>query len=98
MKNSKEWKITSHSRIKKQLKKIRSDKSCAENKIKNMISKISNNPFYYGDCLEPLSTYGDDYYSRKISRGGRLVYKVNKPDRTICLISVCGHYSDNGGY
>lgn len=98
MNNSGTWKITYHSKVKKQMKKLKSGKSCTENKIKEMIAKISSNPFYYGDCFEQLSTYGNDCYSRKTSRGGRLIYEVNKSAQLIRLLSVSGHYCDNGGY
>ena len=96
--NNSTWTIEYHDRIKKQLKKLRSGKGSTEKKVKSLIQKISVNPFYYGDNLEQLYTYGQGYYSRKTSRGGRLVYEVNKTTQKIFVISLSGHYNDNGNY
>lgn len=92
------WNITYHYRIKKQLKKLRSGKNSTGKKIKTMIGKISVDPFYYGDSFEPVFSYGQDCYSRKTSCGGRIVYAVNKATQNILIISLCGHYGDNGGF
>ncbi len=92
------WNVNFHNRTKKQFKKLRSSNAGTKNEIHSMIKKISINPFYYGDSLELYKEFGRDCYARKTSRGGRVVYSVNKTTQHVLVLSLCGHYGDNGGF
>jgi toxin YoeB len=61
-------------------------------KIKELLKDISREPFKGLGKPEPLKHELRGYWSRRITKEHRLIYKVEKD--TLTILSMFGHYSD----
>jgi toxin YoeB len=61
-------------------------------KIKELLKDISREPFKGLGKPEPLKHELREYWSRRITKEHRLIYKVEKDMLTI--LSMFGHYTD----
>lgn len=64
-------------------------------KINELIKAIARDPFQGIGKPEPLRGNLKGYWSRRITREHRIVYRVNgtKPDQVLTIISVRFHYT-----
>ena len=60
-------------------------------KINTILKDIMRNPFEGIGKPEPLK-YRNDYWSRRIDRANRVVYKIE--DDSVIIAAVRGHYDD----
>lgn len=63
-------------------------------KTQKLIDLISENPYQVPPSLEKLIGF-KNVYSRRINIKHRLVYEILEDIKTIKIISIFGHYSDN---
>lgn len=90
------YRLKFNKRVRKQEEKLRSSKNKSlKNNIRNVLDELRNNPF--SGCFEALSITNPGYFSRKVSRGDRVVYSVDVIRHVVVVVSIVGHYCDNGG-
>lgn len=58
----------------------------------NLISIIQKKPYQNPPPYEKLLGSYKDYYSRRINRQHRLIYKINEDAKTIMIVSMWTHY------
>lgn len=63
-----------------------------DDKTKNLIEIIRNNPFQNPPPYEKLVGNMANLYSRRINIQHRLVYEVFENEKTIKIVSVWSHY------
>ena len=74
-------------------KKLLKENKKFENKINTFINEVKEHPETGTGKPEPLKHFKDEiYYSRRISKKHRFVYKIDKENLLITLISCYGHY------
>jgi len=81
-------KLTSNAeKDKKLLKQVGLD-----NNAKKLLNILASNPFENPPSYEKLSGDLKGYYSRRINRQHRLVYRVIKESNTVIVHSMWSHY------
>lgn len=85
------WKFNYTTRAKKDFEKINIQKNLRNN-LGKLLSILEKNPFKIPPEYEKLG--GNAGFSRKINEQHRLVYKVDKENYIIKVISLYGHYDD----
>lgn len=93
--NNYELRLTKKSQ--KQLKQLKSVPENKREKVLAFLVKLSFNPAFEAVGSKPVFTIGVDCFSKDISRGDRIVYKVVEATKTVVIMSIMGHYCDNGG-
>ena len=68
------------------------DKSNLSESLKKILDLISNDPFCYPPAYEKLSGNLKIYYSRRINKQHRLIYRVDKDKKEIYIIRMWTHY------
>ena len=68
------------------------DKSELSSRLKNLLDLIAKNPFIYPPAYEKLSGDLSIYYSRRINKNHRLVYRIDEKNKEICIIRMWTHY------
>lgn len=71
------------------LKKSKLDKIAKE-----LLNRISEDPFCYPPAFEKLNLKINNIYSRRINRQHRLVYMVDKEKKEIYIIRMWTHYEN----
>ena len=61
-------------------------------KCNDILSKMSDNPFYYPPSFEKLVGELNGYYSRRINRQHRIVYRVLENEKEIHIIRMWTYY------
>ena len=61
-------------------------------KAKNLIDLMKENPYQNPPPYEKLVGELNGYYSRRINRQHRLVYKVHEEEKTVAIHSMWSHY------
>ncbi len=90
MKNGNQYKILLSKNAVKDKEKLKNaglDKSC-----RKVLDKMVDNPFCYPPPYERLIGDLDGYYSRRINRQHRIVYKVSEEKREIYIFRMWTHY------
>jgi Txe/YoeB family toxin of toxin-antitoxin system len=64
-------------------------------KTQRLLNLLSEDPYATPPYFEKLAGF-EDVYSRRINIKHRLVYQVFKNEMTIKILSLWGHYDDNG--
>ena len=85
---------------KKSQRQLRQLKSIPENKREKVLAllmKLSCDPTFGTIGSKPVFMIGANCYSKSIGRGDRIVYKVIETTKTVVVMSMLGHYCDNGG-
>lgn len=85
---------------KKSQKQLRQLKSIPENKrekIHVFLEKLSFDPALETVDSKSVFKIGTNCFSKDISCGDRIVYKVFETTKTVIAMSLFGHYCDNGG-
>jgi len=78
---------------KKAIKDIKKIKSIGlENKVKNLIDVIKENPFQKPPSYEKLVGDVQGAYSRRINIQHRLIYQVYEQEKIVKIISLWSHY------
>lgn len=62
------------------------------NKINNLIKDLEIHPKTGIGKPERLKYKEDEFYSRRITKYHRMVYKINNYKKTVIIISLYGHY------
>ena len=86
------YKIEYHKRAVKEISKLKQSK--LENKAKQLIEIIKENPYQNPPPYEKLIGDLNDLYSRRINIQHRLVYKVIEEQKLIRIISMWSHYEN----
>ena len=86
------YKIEYHKRAVKEISKLKQSK--LENKAKQLIEIIKENPYKNPPPYEKLIGDLNDLYSRRINIQHRLVYKVIEEQKVIRIISMWSHYEN----
>ena len=81
----------------KQLKQLKSIPENKREKVLAFLVKLSFNPTFVSIGSKPVFMIGADCYSKDIGRGDRIVYMVIEAKKTVVVLSLFGHYCDNGG-
>ena len=77
---------------KRAIKEISYVKQCKlDNKVKQLIDLIKENPFQNPPPFERLVGDLREYYSRRINLQHRLVYKVYEDKKKVLIISMWSH-------
>ena len=90
MKNGNQYKILLSKNAVKDKEKLKNaglDKNC-----RKVLDKMVDNPFCYPPPYERLIGDLDGYYSRRINRQHRIVYKVSEEKREIYIFRMWTHY------
>jgi len=85
------WQIVYTKRSKKDFKKLNNE---SKFEIECLLKILSINPYATPPIFEKLSGLKDTY-SRRINVQHRLVYKIEKVETVIKVLSMWGHYDDN---
>ena len=86
------YKIEYHKMAVKEISKLKQSK--LENKAKQLIEIIKENPYKNPPPYEKLIGDLNDLYSRRINIQHRLVYKVIEEQKVIRIISMWSHYEN----
>ena len=90
MENGKEYKILfSKIAIKD---KVKLKDSGLDEKCRKILNLMIDNPFFYPPPYEKLTGELTNYYSRRINRQHRIVYKVIEEKHEIHVIRMWTHY------
>jgi len=83
------------SRARKELQAhYKSGNNSAIRKIEQIFLELSENPYEGTGNPEPLKYHLSGYWSRRINRKDRLVYRVFEDRVVVLVISAVGHYGD----
>ncbi|TDP00790.1 Txe/YoeB family addiction module toxin [Flavobacterium sp. 245] len=63
-------------------------------KIEKILLELTENPFSGEGQPEELKYEYKGYWSRKINKKDRLIYRVEEDIVTVIIVSAMGHYSD----
>jgi len=63
-------------------------------KIEQIFIELSENPFEGTGNPEPLKYNLADYWSRRINKKDRIIYKVIEDRVVVFVVSAIGHYGD----
>lgn len=80
--------LKSAQKDKEKIKEIPALKRNAE----NLLAIIQKNPYQNPPPYEKLLGAYQQYYSRRLNRQHRLIYKINEDEKTIMLVSMWTHY------
>ena len=86
--------ICFRSRAKKQRDKLKSMNKATRSNVTRILTEISNNPLHKAELLNKSNP---GCLSREVSRGDRIVYRIDNVTHTITVVNLVGHYCDNGG-
>lgn len=84
------WKILYEKRVQKDLDKLK--KLGLDKNAKKLIENLKMDPF--STSYEKLVGDLSELYSRRINIKHRLIYKIQKQDKIIIVISMWSHYGD----
>ena len=63
-------------------------------KIEQIFLELSNTPYEGTGNPEPLKYQMSGYWSRRINRKDRIIYKVYEDKVIVLVVSAFGHYGD----
>ena len=86
------YKIEYHKRAIKDISRLKQSK--LENKAKQLIELIKENPYQNPPPYEKLIGDLNNLYSRRINIQHRLVYKVLEGQQLVRIISMWSHYEN----
>jgi Txe/YoeB family toxin of toxin-antitoxin system len=64
-------------------------------KLEKLLHSIQDDPFKSPPSFKKLNGELDGYYSRRINKQHRLVYKVDELNKAIIILRMWSHYGDN---
>lgn len=85
--------ISSNAR-KELLMHFRSGNKSSIRKIEQIFHELSINPYEGTGNPEPLKYHLTGYWSRRINKKDRIIYKVYEDRVVVLVISAIGHYGD----
>lgn len=86
------YKIEYRKKIVKDLDKLKN--SGLDNKVKNLINILRENPYQNPPPFEKLIGDLDGTYSRRINIQHRLVYQVLEDNKIVRILSLWSHYEN----
>jgi toxin YoeB len=72
----------------------RSGNKAVIRKIEQIFLELSDNPYEGTGNPEPLKYYLSGYWSRRINRRDRIIYRVFEETVVVLIVSAIGHYRD----
>ena len=78
---------------KKDLKKLREKAPLAIPKLAKLLEEIAEHPRTGTGKVEALKGYDGNVYSRRITQGHRIVYRVLESEVEVLVLSLFGHYT-----
>lgn len=88
--NDDKWKVTIKKSAKNDLRKVMS--SPLKNSFQEIKKTLENDPYTPNQSFEKLQPPGAGLYSRRLNSQHRVVYKINKENRTVSIYSCWAHY------
>ncbi|MDF7668514.1 Txe/YoeB family addiction module toxin [Lactobacillus sp. ESL0703] len=85
-----EWQIKIKSSAKNDLRKVM--QSNLRTRFMEIKQTLENDPYEPIQSFEKLEPTGRDYYSRRLNGKHRVVYKINKQDKIVEILSCWSHY------
>lgn len=80
---------------KKDLKKLKDSRvKATEKKVIKMLEELTEHPYSGIGKPEALKHQLKGYWSRRINKKDRLIYRVEEDTSTVYVLSAIGHYSD----
>jgi len=64
-------------------------------KIEQILKELTENPFEGTGNPEPLKYNLTGYWSRRINKKDRIIYRVYEDRVVVLIFSAIGHYGDN---
>ena len=86
------YKIMYHKKALKDIERLKESK--LEKKAKMLIDVIKKDPYQNPPPYEKLVGDLEGLYSRRINIQHRLIYKVNKDEKQISVLSMWSHYEN----
>ena len=86
------YKIEYHKKALKEIEKLKQSK--LDNKVKNLIELLKENPLKTPPAYEKLIGDLKECYSRRINFQHRLVYKVDENKKRVYILSMWSHYEN----
>lgn len=86
------YKLIYHKQALKDIKKLQ--QSRLDNKAKQLIEVIKNNPYKNPPPYEKLIGDLQQYYSRRINIQHRIIYEVLEDKKTVRILSLWTHYEN----
>ena len=86
------YKIEYHKKALKDIQKLKQSK--LDNKAKQLIALLKENPFQNPPPYEKLIGDLKDCYSRRINVQHRLVYKVKETEKKVQILTMWSHYEN----
>lgn len=84
------YSIKIHNSAKKDISKLKIAK--LELNFEKVFNQLKTDPFADNQKFEKLTPPGNGKYSRRINYYHRVVYKVDKKDKIVYILSAYGHY------
>jgi len=72
----------------------RSGKHSVIRKIEQIFLELSNTPYEGTGNPEPLKYHLTGFWSRRINKKDRIIYKVFEDKVVVLIVSAIGHYGD----
>ena len=79
---------------KEQISEFKRTNLTSYNKIKKLIMELGELPTTGTGKPEKLKGDYSEYWSRRINKKDRLIYKINNDEVYVFILSVYGHYDD----
>lgn len=73
---------------------LKSGNKASINKLEKILIELSETPFEGIGSPEPLKHNLSGFWSRKINKKDRIIYKADAEVVTVFVLSAMGHYSD----
>lgn len=86
------YKLIYHKQALKDIKKLKQNK--LDNKAKQLIEIIKNNPYQNPPPYEKLMGDLQKYYSRRINIQHRIIYEVLEDKKKVKILSLWTHYEN----
>ena len=88
------YKIKFETSVTKDIKYLKQSEPQVYKKLVSLLEELQTTPTTGTGHPKPLGANRAGQWSRRISQKHRLVYKVEKEEITVLVLSVYGHYDD----
>ena len=83
---------------KKQMKHdLKSAPRSTRNNINRTLEQLKNDPSCKAVGSKPIPRIKQGGFSKQVSKGDRIVYVIIEVTKVVVVLSILGHYCDNGG-
>lgn len=88
------YKIAFGVKIQKDISHIKKTDKQSFIKLKRLLEELQEDPFTGVGNPEQLKHELSGFWSRRINKKNRLLYKIDDIERCVHIVSVLGHYGD----